>query len=82
MAVVSLHQGSESIQERFGAVQRIYMQLRLVIAALFVRVKHHGGNVKVVPFRADTATLQCRHRICNHNGAHVAGTKDLERGFN
>src|SRR5882724_126202 len=80
--MVALHQGSQSVQERFRAVERIDMQLRLVVGALVVRVKHYRRNMKIVAFRADAATLQYRHGISNHNGADVAGMKDCKRSFN
>jgi hypothetical protein len=58
------------------------MQLRLVIGALIVRIKHYGRNMKAMAFRANAATLLYRHGISNHNSADVADVKDFESSFN
>jgi hypothetical protein len=57
------------------------MQLRLVIGALVVGVKHHGRNMKAVAFRADAAAFRYRYGIANHNCTDVACMKDGKRGF-
>jgi hypothetical protein len=79
--MVALHQGGQRVQKRFWAIERIDMQLRLVIGALVIRVKHYGRNMKAVAFRADAAAFRYRHGISNHNSADVAGTKDCKRSF-
>jgi len=56
--MVALHQRGQSVQERFWAVERIHMQLRLVIGGLIIRVKHHGRNMKVMPFRANATAFR------------------------
>jgi hypothetical protein len=82
VAVIALHQGSQCIQERLGAVERVHMQLRFVIGALVVRVNHYGRNMKAVAFRANATTLQYRHGISDYNGADVADAKDSKSSFN
>lgn len=74
--MVALHQAGQGVQERFWAVERIDMQLRLVIGALVVRVKHYRRNMKVVAFRADAAALRYGHGISNHNSADMAYSQD------
>jgi len=48
--MIALHQGSQSVKERFGAVQRIYVELRFVFFSLVVWIKHNGRNAFVVAF--------------------------------
>ena len=79
--MVALHQRSQRVQERFWAVQRIDMELRLVIGALVIWIKHYGRNMKAMAFRADAAALLYGHGISNHNCADVAYAKDGKRGF-
>jgi len=79
--MVAPHQAGQRIQESFGAVQRVYVKLRFVLAALFVRVKHHGGNMQVMSFRANEPSLRYRDGVRDHNRANVACMENLERCF-
>jgi hypothetical protein len=59
--MVTLHQAGQGIQKSFRAVQRVYVQFRFVLAALVVRIKHYGGHMQAMSFRANELALQNRY---------------------
>ena len=65
MMMVALHQYCQRIQKGFRSVERIYVQLRMVLSALVVGIKHYRGDVPVMPFGADTASIQHRDGVAD-----------------
>jgi hypothetical protein len=80
--VVALHQGGQSIEKNFRPIQRIHVQLSLVIGDLVVRIKDNRGNVTAVPFRANTPAIVEGDGVSNYDRAHMAVTKNLESRVN
>src|SRR5215813_7916206 len=77
--VVALHQGSKCVEKNFRPIQRIHVQLRLVLVALTIRVQNDGRDVKAMPFRANTPAIHEGDSATNHDCANMAVAKNLER---
>src|SRR5579871_1428879 len=81
-SMIAFHQAGQSIKKNFRPIERIHVQLGLIVRSLIIWIQHHGRNMAIMPFGANKPAVRDRYGISNHNGADVAGTQDLECGLN
>jgi hypothetical protein len=77
--MIALHESGQRIQKNFGPIERIHVQLGLVVRVHIVRIKYHRGDVEIVAFRTNALAIGERNRIADHDGADMALAKDVQR---
>src|SRR5947209_11064813 len=80
--MIALHQSGERVQENLRPIERIYMQLTLVIGSERIRIKHNRRNVAALPLRADKTAFLYGNIVGNYDRADMTLPKHLKCKIN
>jgi hypothetical protein len=80
--VVALQEAGEGVKKRLRAIERIHVQLGVIVSRLVIGIENHGGDAPALPFRADTPAVIDGNRVGDHDGADVTRAQDLNGRLN